>query len=128
MTDARDEGMSGLASGRGFAVSRRGLIKGAAAAALLPATSARLLAAAGELKVATYGGSWQKAIESYIAPDMEKGGAKLSFTIASPDDNLAKVIAAKRYGDVPFDVMDGTPYLYNDALKTAQALMPVNLS
>lgn len=118
MTDARNEGMSGLGNGQGCAVSRRGFVTGVAAAAILPATSSRLLAATRELKVATYGGSWQKAIESYIAPDMEKGGAKLSFTISSPDDNLAKVIAAKRYGDVPFDVMDGTPYLYNDALKT----------
>lgn len=118
MTSVRKEQTNEQSYGQDCSISRRIFIAGAAAAAVLPTAPTKLFAATRELKVATYGGSWQKAIESYIGPDVEKGGGKLSFIIGSPDDNLAKVIAAKRQGEVPFDVMDGTPYLYDDARKS----------
>jgi spermidine/putrescine-binding protein len=108
----------GAANGNERSISRRIFLAGSAGAAAVAAIGSRpSLAAERELKVATYGGSWQKAIENFIVPDIIKDGAKVSFFIGPPDSNLAKVVAAKRQGEVPFDVMDGTPNFYNDALK-----------
>lgn len=70
-----------------------------------------------ELRIATYGGSWRDAIEKNITPALMSHGVKITFIIGSPEDNLARVIAARRENRVPFDVMDGMPYFYNDAVR-----------
>lgn len=56
------------------------------------------------LKVATWGGSWKKNIETKIAPKFEAMGGKIEFVTGSPQSNLAKLIAAR--GKAPFDVME----------------------
>jgi putative spermidine/putrescine transport system substrate-binding protein len=56
------------------------------------------------LKVATWGGSWKKNIETKIVPKFEAMGGKIEFVTGSPQSNLAKLIAAR--GKAPFDVME----------------------
>jgi putative spermidine/putrescine transport system substrate-binding protein len=98
-------------------LSRRVFMAGCAGAGLAAAAPRALWAAGAELRVATYGGSWEKAIKDNIEPSATSGGSSISYIIGSAEDNLAKVIASKRQGQVPFDVMDGTPYFYADAVK-----------
>src|SRR5260221_8440720 len=67
---------------------------------------------AGEtLRVGTFGGTWADAIREAVGPQFEKVGAKLEFVTGNPQDNLAKVIAAKRRGEPPmdtFEILGGT--------------------
>ncbi|MDB5510878.1 MAG: transporter substrate-binding protein [Enterovirga sp.] len=65
--------------------------------------------APGGLRVATWGGSWRDSIEQNVASKVS--GLKVEYTLGNPDDNLAKLIAAKRQSQVPFDVMEGFPQL-----------------
>lgn len=57
------------------------------------------------LRVGTWGGSWRKVQEDYIVPQLAAKGMQIQFVTASPNDNLAKLVAA-RGRDVPFDVME----------------------
>ena len=61
------------------------------------------------LRVATWGGSWRDSIESNIAPKLKAQGIQIEYVIGNPEDNLAKLIAAKRQGQIPFDVMECKP-------------------
>ena len=56
------------------------------------------------LRVATWGGATRDGLRDYVASELERRGAKVEFVIGSPQDNLAKLIAA--HGQVPFDVFE----------------------
>lgn len=57
------------------------------------------------LRVATFGGPWRDDLAKFVAPKIEALGAKVEFVIGSPQDNLAKIIAA-RGREAPFDVVE----------------------
>jgi putative spermidine/putrescine transport system substrate-binding protein len=57
------------------------------------------------LRVATFGGPWRDDLVKHVSPKLEAMGAKVEYVIGSPQDNLAKIIAA-RGRDVPFDVVE----------------------
>src|SRR5579864_7041605 len=57
------------------------------------------------LKIGTWGGIWRDFQEKIIAPKMQQMGAKIEYVTGSPQDNLAKLIAA-RGREPPFDVLD----------------------
>jgi putative spermidine/putrescine transport system substrate-binding protein len=56
------------------------------------------------LRVATWGGATRDGLRDYVASELEKRGAKVEFVIGSPQDNFAKLVAAR--GQVPFDVVE----------------------
>ena len=51
------------------------------------------------LRVATFGGPWRDDLAKFVAPKIEAMGAKVEFVIGSPQDNLAKIIAARGASD-----------------------------
>ncbi len=57
------------------------------------------------LRVGTFGGPWRDDLVKYVQPKMEALGMKVEFVIGSPQDNLAKIIAA-RGREAPFDVVE----------------------
>jgi putative spermidine/putrescine transport system substrate-binding protein len=61
------------------------------------------------VRIATWGGSWRDSLEKNVAPRLAPMGVKLEYTLGNPEDNIAKLIAARRQGQVPFDVMEFTP-------------------
>jgi putative spermidine/putrescine transport system substrate-binding protein len=63
------------------------------------------------LRVGTWGGSWRDARQELIGKKLEAMGAKIEYVIGSPRDNFAKLIAARRQGDLPIDVMEISPEL-----------------
>ena len=64
------------------------------------------------LVVGTWGGSWAQVQKDYIVPQLAAKGLKIEFQTASPNDNIAKLVAAKGRGDVPIDVMEvGAPLM-----------------
>jgi putative spermidine/putrescine transport system substrate-binding protein len=100
-------------------ITRRSVLVGAAASAAAlawPAWAADDLAGT-TLRVATYGGSWRDSIVKFILPDLIASGVTVDFTVGSPDDNLARLIAAKRQGQIPFDTIDPSALSYRDAVR-----------
>jgi putative spermidine/putrescine transport system substrate-binding protein len=63
------------------------------------------------LRVGTWGGSWRDARHELIGQKLEALGAKVEYVIGTPRDNFAKLIAARRQGDVPIDIMEISPEL-----------------
>lgn len=61
------------------------------------------------IRVATWGGSWRDSLEKNVAARLADKGIKLEYVLGNPEDNIAKLIAAKRQGQVPFDVLEFTP-------------------
>lgn len=57
------------------------------------------------VRVATFGGGWDKAVHKYAGYKLEELGAKVEYVTAPPRDNLAKLIAAKGRS-APFDVVE----------------------
>lgn len=102
-----------------FHASRRTFLKGAAAAAAALTANRAMpsFAADGALRLATYGGSWRDAIAKDIAPALEKDGIKLDYILGNPDDNLAKLIAAKRQRQSPFELFESSPLFYKEAIQ-----------
>jgi spermidine/putrescine-binding protein len=101
-------------------ITRRSIL--AAAAAAWGATDHRSAWAADELagttlRVATYGGGWRDDIVKFILPDLIARGVTVDFTVGQPDDNMARLIAAKRQGQIPFDTIDPSALTYRDAVK-----------
>jgi putative spermidine/putrescine transport system substrate-binding protein len=47
------------------------------------------------LRVGTWGGTWMQLLQQYVAPALEQSGAKIEFVLGQPNDNLAKLIAAR---------------------------------
>lgn len=108
-------------------LSRRGVLKaglatgiGTAMTQLGTADPAR---AANTLRIATWGGSWRDSVAKNIADHAKLDGAAAEYVLGNPDDNLAKLIAAHRGGQIPFDVMecdpDQVPLLNKSGLFTA---------
>ncbi|HVO87486.1 MAG TPA: extracellular solute-binding protein [Casimicrobiaceae bacterium] len=56
------------------------------------------------LRVATWGGATRDALRDYVASEIDKRGGKVEFVIGSPQDNFAKLIAAR--GQAPFDLFE----------------------
>src|ERR1041384_2993379 len=69
------------------------------------------------LRVATYGGGWRDSIVKFILPDLIAKGVTVDFTVGQPDDNLARLIAAKRQGQIPFDTIDPSALSFQEAVK-----------
>lgn len=102
-------------------ISRRTLMKASAAttlAMLLPhrLAHAETTASKGTLRIATFGGSWRDALDKFIVPPVREQGAAIEYVIGNPEGNLAKLIAAKRQNQLPFDVMDSSPLFYQEAV------------
>jgi ABC-type Fe3+ transport system substrate-binding protein len=57
------------------------------------------------LRVGTYGGGFDKAVEEDAGKQFEAEGGKVQYVIGSPGDHLARLIAA-RGGPAPLDVFD----------------------
>jgi len=66
------------------------------------------------LRVATFGGGWDKAVHELIGQEIEKRGGKVQYVVGSPRDNLAKLIASR--GNPPFDVIEMDDKTYVDAM------------
>jgi putative spermidine/putrescine transport system substrate-binding protein len=58
------------------------------------------------LRIGTFGGTNADAIRAAVADTFTAAGAKLEFVIGSPQDNMAKVIAANGHGDPPMDAFE----------------------
>ena len=80
-------------------ITRRAAIAGIAAGAIsVSAPPARAQAPRFDgqvLRVATFGGGWDRAVHKYAGVKLEELGAKVEYVTAPPRDNLAKLIAAK---------------------------------
>ena len=90
-------------------LSRRGLLKAAliATGAVVPQIGTeRVAKAESSLRIATWGGSWRDAVVKDIVDKIELHGVSTDYILGNPDDNLAKLIAAHRVGQIPFDVME----------------------
>lgn len=97
-----------------FVASRRQFIKASAAAGSLALAGAwgrgaRAQSTPVTVRVATWGGSWRDSLEQNLAPRLAAKGIKIEYVLGNPDDNIAKLIAARRQGQVPFDVLEFTP-------------------
>jgi putative spermidine/putrescine transport system substrate-binding protein len=57
------------------------------------------------LRVATFGGGWDKAVHEFIGVELEKRGGKVEYVLAPPREALARLIAA-RGRPIPFDVVE----------------------
>lgn len=56
------------------------------------------------LRIGTWGSATRDALRDDVATEFEKRGGKVEFVIGSPQDNLAKLIAAR--GQAPFDLYE----------------------
>lgn len=89
-------------------ITRRGVIKGGiAVGAGVAGGTAR--AADTPFRIGTWGGSWRDSIAKNVVDNMGLNGEPVEYTLGNPDDNLAKLIAAHRGGQIPFDVMECNP-------------------
>lgn len=66
------------------------------------------------LRVATFGGGWDKAVHELIGQEIEKRGGKVVYVVGPPRDNLAKLIASR--GNAPFDIIEMDDKTYLDAM------------
>lgn len=57
------------------------------------------------LRVGTWGGKWGDFQKEIIAPKIEAEGGKVEYVLASTQDNIAKLVAA-RGREVPIDVLE----------------------
>lgn len=95
-----------------MSVSRRQVIgAGIFAPFALEAPSIRRASAqtASVIRIATWGGSWRDSLEKNVAGPLADKGIKLEYVLGNPEDNIAKLIAARRQGQAPFDVLEFTP-------------------
>ena len=58
------------------------------------------------LRIGTFGGTNADAIREAVGARFAAAGAKLDFVIGSPQDNMAKVIAARGRGEPPMDAFE----------------------
>jgi putative spermidine/putrescine transport system substrate-binding protein len=66
------------------------------------------------LRVATFGGGWDRAVHELIGVEIEKRGGKVQYVLGPPRDNLAKLIASR--GNPPFDVIEMDDKTFMDAM------------
>jgi len=80
-------------------------------------------AATDNFRIATWGGSWKDSVVKNIMSNVDPHEPAPEYVLGNPNDNLAKLIAAHRSGQVPFDVMecdpDQTPLLNKSGLFAA---------
>ena len=83
-------------------ITFRALASGLVAVTLLGAGVSAPLRAAEDsrfqgvtLRIGTWGGATRDGLRDYVASEIEKRGGKVEFVIGSPQDNFAKVIAAR---------------------------------
>lgn len=57
------------------------------------------------VRIGTWGGTNRDALKEHAASEMEKRGGRVEFVIGSPQDNFAKIVAA-RGRDVPMDAFE----------------------
>jgi spermidine/putrescine-binding protein len=81
-----------------------GFALGAVSLAALPATAQQRFDGV-TVRVATFGGGWDKAVHKYAGVKFEELGGKVEYVTAPPRENLAKLIAAKGR-PAPFDVVE----------------------
>lgn len=91
-------------------ISRRSILKSGAMGVISAAVPFIRVANASTttLRVATWGGSWRDSIEKNVSNRLASRGIKVEYVLGNPDDNIAKLIAARRQGEVPFDVIEFT--------------------
>ena len=76
------------------------------------------------LRVATWGGTWMQLLQQYVEPALHAHGTEVSYVLGQPDDNLAKLIAA-RGQTPPIDLIE---YSENDrsSMLGAGVLAPID--
>lgn len=78
------------------------------------------------LRVATFGGGWDKAVHEFIGVELEKRGGKVEYVLAPPREALAQLIAA-RGRTIPFDLVEMTDNTWVDTLE-GKFLQPIDLA
>lgn len=110
-------------------LGRRSFLAGATTASALlaaPAIRAQTPNFAGQtLRVATFGGGWDRAVHKYAGVKLEALGAKVEYVTAPPRDNLAKLIAARGQA-APFDVVEMADLTWVDTYE-AGFIQKINL-
>jgi putative spermidine/putrescine transport system substrate-binding protein len=74
-----------------------------------PAVLSGALAQGSVLRVATWGGSWRDSLDKAVGERLAAKGQSIEYVLGNPDDNIAKLIAARRQGQDAFDVLEFTP-------------------
>jgi putative spermidine/putrescine transport system substrate-binding protein len=91
-------------------ISRRSLLAaGLAVPAVAGLDARRALAQAAPLRIGTWGGSWREAMDAHVISKLKPLGTPIEYVLGNPDDNLAKLVVAKRQGQIPFDVWECKP-------------------
>jgi putative spermidine/putrescine transport system substrate-binding protein len=72
-------------------------------------TASAAIAGAADFRIATWGGSWRDSVAKNIVQRMDVQGGSIDYVLGNPDDNLAKLVAARRGGQIPFDAMECNP-------------------
>ena len=78
------------------------------------------------LRVATFGGGWDKAVHEFIGVELEKRGGKVEYVLAPPREALAQLIAARGRA-IPFDVVEMADNTWVDTVE-GKFLQPIDLS
>jgi putative spermidine/putrescine transport system substrate-binding protein len=78
------------------------------------------------LRVATFGGGWDKAVAEFIGSEIEKRGGKVEYVLAPPREALAQLIAARGRA-IPFDVVEMSDNTWVDTVE-GKFLQPIDLS
>src|ERR1700694_1358139 len=90
-------------------ITRRGLMAGAAAAAVLP-TVQPAGASGGEVIIATTGGLMTNSLQAHFYKRFEvETGIRVRAVAIELSDQWARAVAGARSGSVPFDVVTATP-------------------
>jgi putative spermidine/putrescine transport system substrate-binding protein len=87
-------------------LTRRSLAASIPALALARKAAAEGRFAGDTLRIGTFGGTNAEAIRAAVGDAFTQAGAKLEFVIGSPQDNMAKVIAARGHGEPPMDAFE----------------------
>ena len=78
------------------------------------------------LRVATFGGGWDKAVHEFIGVELEKRGGKVEYVLAPPREALAQLIAARGRA-MPFDVVEMADNTWVDTFE-GKFLQKIDLS
>lgn len=78
------------------------------------------------LRVATFGGGWDRAVHEFIGVELEKRGGKIEYVLAPPREALAQLIAA-RGRTIPFDVVEMSDNTWVDTVE-GKFLQPIDLA
>src|SRR5260370_42590384 len=61
------------------------------------------------IRVATWGGAWRDSLEKNVAGYLGEEGIRLQYVLGNPEENITKLITARRQGPVPFDMRQFNP-------------------